>query len=67
MLSVTDLLKKSRCDFKELHVFLYTLTNETQTYDPTEYEDPIDDLKFFEHFSKNVTLNNEVKAVHRFS
>ena len=63
MLSVSDLIKKARCGFKELKCELHNETYRAESgkdadivydhYDEDEYECEIKDLYFFEYFQKN--------------
>lgn len=62
MISLDNLLKKSRCTFPEIDANLFSAPPliVLEKYDPQEYDEPVDHLHFREHFQENEVLQNEV-------
>lgn len=71
MISLSNILKKSRCSFEQLPTLLYGMPSQkVDHYKVEEYEEPIDKLFFREHFNESGALTKEMEMmdlVHQLS
>ena len=71
MISLSNILKKSRCNFEQLPALLYGMPyQKIDHYKVEEYEEPIDKLFFREHFNESAALTKEMEMmdlVHQLS